>query len=351
MKLLIAVDKTRFHNLKQFGDQIQKFGVEYKLVDDLDIYDKVNSNNRFLRWMRTPKKFKILIDEFQPDAVFTERVSHFSVLTLKEKIPLLIYLIGDYWKEIELYDQTIKNSFSRKLELRYKRKMAEKCFKESTMIIPVCKYLDKIVKEKYPNKKTKVMYQGIEEADWKVGKKMELKHPCVGLLQGAKIWGKAKEMQILPEIVQKFPNITFYWAGDGIYKEKILAKLEKYENFHWLGSLEYPEKVRQYLASIDVYALISGQDNSPHTLLEAAIMKKPIIATNVGGISESLIDAETGFLVEKGNSEEVIAKISILLKDNLKRTEMGERGYEFVKNNFTWEKIAEDFVLFLNEEF
>ncbi len=319
-------------------------------MDDLDIYDKIDLKNKFLRWMRTPKKFKVLINEFQPDAVFTERVSHFSVLTLKEKIPLLIYLIGDHWKEIELYDQTTKNSLFRKIELSYKRNRSEKCFKESAMIIPVCKYLDKIVKERYPNKITKVMYQGIEESDWKIDKKMELKHPCVGLLQGAKIWGKVQEMQILPEIVQKFPNITFYWAGDGQYAQKILSTLQKYPNFKWLGNLDYPQKVREYLAAVDVYALISGQDNSPHTLLEAAIMKKPIIATDVGGISESLIDEKTGFLVVKNNADELSTKISILLNDNQMATKMGEDGYDFVKNNFTWEKIAKDFAFFLNKE-
>lgn len=350
MKLLIAVDKTRFHNLKQFGEKLQKFGIEYKLVDDLDIYEGLNSKYKFLRWIKTPKKFKTLIDGFKPDAVFTERVSHFSVLCIKEKIPLFIYLIGDHWKEIELYDETTKSSFLKKLELRYKRNMAEKCFKESKMIIPVCNYLEKIVKERYPTKKTRVMYQGIEESDWINDDKMELKHPCVGLLQGAKIWGKIKELQILPEVLQKFPDITFYWAGDGQYAKKILPELEKYKNFQWLGILDYPEKVKQYLDSIDIYALISGQDNSPHTLLEAALMKKPIIATNVGGVSESIVDGKTGFLVEKGNPNDIIEKILILLSDEKKITEMGENGYHFVKNNFTWEKIARDFALFLKKE-
>ena len=64
--------------------------------------------------------------------------------------------------------------------------------------------------------------------------------------------------------------------------------LEKYENFHWLGSLEYPEKVREFLTEIDVYALISGIDMSPLSLQEAQLMEKPVIATNVGGIPESV---------------------------------------------------------------
>ena len=42
--------------------------------------------------------------------------------------------------------------------------------------------------------------------------------------------------------------------------DQILPVLEKFDNFHWLGSLRYPDKVREYLTEIDVYALITGMD-------------------------------------------------------------------------------------------
>ena len=120
--------------------------------------------------------------------------------------------------------------------------------------------------------------------------------------------------------------------------------LEKYENFHWLGSLEYPEKVREFLTEIDVYALISGIDMSPLTLQEAQLMKKPVIATNVGGIPELMEDGETGLLIEKGNSTELFEKLSLLLNNPEKSKEMGEKGRDFVKNNFNLDKICNDFL-------
>mgnify|MGYP000239868223 CR=1 FL=1 len=179
---------------------------------------------------------------------------------------------------------------------------------------------------------------------------MELKHPCVGILQSATIWDKTKEMLILPEILEKMPDVHFYWAGDGVYRDKVLPLLEKYENFHWLGSLEYPDKVREFLESIDVYALITGMDGSPLTLKEAQLMKKPVVATNVGGIPELMKDDETGFLVEKGNSEEWIEKLSILIDDKQKRENMGNNGRKFVEENFSWDKIAKEFLKNLQQE-
>ena len=140
------------------------------------------------------------------------------------------------------------------------------------------------------------------------------------------------------------PDVHFYWAGDGVYKDEVLPLLEKYENFHWLGSLEYPDKVREFLTEIDVYALISGIDMSPLTLQEAQLMEKPVIATNVGGIPELMKDGETGFLIEKNNSIELFEKLSLLLDDQKKSEEMGKKGRKFVMDNFNLDKICNDFL-------
>ena len=140
------------------------------------------------------------------------------------------------------------------------------------------------------------------------------------------------------------PDVHFYWAGDGVYRNEVLPLLEKYENFHWLGSLEYPEKVREFLTEIDVYALISGIDMSPLSLQEAQLMEKPVIATNVGGIPELMKDGETGFLIEKGNSTELFEKLSLLFNNLEKSKEMGKKGREFVKDNFNLDKICNDFL-------
>ena len=178
---------------------------------------------------------------------------------------------------------------------------------------------------------------------------MTLKHPCVGLVQGAVIWGKVQEMFVLEKVLEKMPDVTFYWAGDGQYKDKILSVLEKYDNFKWLGNLEYPDKVREYLTEIDVYALVSGIDMSPLTLQEAQLMKKPVVATNVGGIPEIMINNKTGFLIEKGDANSWIEKLSLLINDEQKRKTMGEEGRKFVEENFNWNIIAKEFLEILEK--
>ena len=350
MKLLIAIDKSRFYHIEQFSEELKKKGIECLVIDDLDIYDDSKFDKRFLRWAKIPKKFSKIIDDFRPDLVFTERVSHFSSLIIKRDIPLVIFLRGDYWKELES-ERGVKNNFNNmRIENFVKQNIAEKCFKKSTLILPICKYLEKIVNERYPEKTTSVLYQGIKDSDWFYEKGMKLKHPCVGLIQDANIWEKTKELSLLPNILDRLPNVNFYWAGDGKYSSRILQLLDGYENFHWLGNLAYPEEVRRFLSEIDIYGLLTGIDMSPHTLLEAGLMKKPVLATNVGGVPESCINNKTCFLIEKNDPQGWIDKISVLLEDKEKMKRMGEEGFEYINDNFLWSKIAEKFIEILESK-
>ena len=140
------------------------------------------------------------------------------------------------------------------------------------------------------------------------------------------------------------PDVTFYWAGDGVYRDKILPELNKFDNFKWIGSLEYPKNVRKFLNSVDIYALISGIDMSPLTLQEAQLMRKPVIATNVGGIPELMENNKTGFLVKKGNADNLHEKIEKLINDRDLQINFGNTGREFIENNFSWDVIVDGFL-------
>lgn len=343
MKILIAGSKSKFFHLEEFGEALTKFDVEYMLVHDIDIQDGFPSRN-ITNWFQSRAKFNCLIKDFGPDAIFVDRQRHFSLAAVESGIPTYMLLRGDYWSEIEWAKQTLYRTPARRIALYQWNKIAEKCFEKATMIMPICRYLDNVVKEHYPQKKTEVLYGGIDASRWHTVEGMKLDHPCVGLLQGAWIWGKTQEILTLENVIKSLPDITFYWAGDGPYRQKITDVLDKYKNFKWLGNLQYPDQVREYIASLDVYALPSGIDMSPLTLQEAQLMKKPVIATNAGGIPELMKDGETGFLVQKGDYNTWIEKIKLLLNDKTLAQRFGENGRQFVEREFSWEKMAKNFV-------
>ena len=343
MRILIGASSSKIFHLQEFSDALNELGIITKVVFDADYSDGFPSR-KIKNWLKSKKIFKKLIQDFKPNLILIDRQRHFGLDAINEKIPLFVHLRGNYWKEMETASKTIYKSLPKKIALNSWKRIGKKCLDDSICLIPICNYLNKITKEKYPEKNTFVMYQGINPSNWYPEKGIELEHPCVGLLQGAVIWDKSKELLILEDVLKRLPNVKFYWVGDGPFRKEIMIKLKKYKNFQWLGSLEYPKKVREYLSEIDIYALISGLDMSPLTLLEAQLMKKPVIATNVGGIPEIMVDKKTGFLVEKGNSEELIKKIEEILNDPKKIKEMGVQGRKFVEDNFSWKIITQKFI-------
>jgi glycosyltransferase involved in cell wall biosynthesis len=343
LKLLIGASSSKIFHLKEFAQNLEKNNIECKVVLDSDYADGFPSR-KIGNWFKSNSKFTELINDFKPDAVFVDRQRHFGLEALKNEIPLFVHLRGNYWEEMKMARKTLYSSPPKKLAINKWDDIASQVFQGSKIILPICKHLENVVKNHYPKKPTSVLYQGITPENWFRTEGMKLKHPCVGLLQSAVILEKTKELLTLTKVLEKMPDVTFYWAGDGPYRDDVLPILEKFDNFQWLGALEYPDKVRDFLTEIDVYALLSGIDMSPLTLLEAQLMEKPVVATNVGGIPELMKDGETGFLVTKNNPEELAEKISILVNDNKKSESMSKKGKDFVSTNFNWDKICHDFL-------
>ena len=343
MKLLIGGSSSKIFHLQEFSNYLKKIDIECKLVFDADYADGFPSRSTN-SWFNSNKKFKNLLDEFRPDAIFVDRQRHFGLEAAKTDIPLLVHLRGNYWAEMKMAKETLYKSFPKNIAINKWEEIGSKCFENSKVILPICKYLENVVKERYPGQSTGVFLEGVNSSHWYDSDGMQLKHPCVGLLQDANMWHKTKEMLILKNVLEKMPDVNFYWVGDGPYKDRTISELSQFENFKWLGRLQYPDKVREYLSEIDVYALITGMDLASLTLKEAQLMKKPVIATNVGGNPEMMIDGKTGFLVDQSNHEQLIDKLSLLLEDKELAKKMGNEGRKFIEDTFNWELVTKNFI-------
>ena len=337
----------KYFHLKDFGEALAKFNIDYKLVRETD-YVVGFPTKQIGKLLSSKKKFKKLIESFKPDAVLVDRQSDFGLEVIKAGIPLFVILRGHHWSELEFAKETIyKDRFMRKI-VDIRSKIAEKVFAGATAILPICSYLIDIVKEHHPQQSIEVFVEGVDDARWYKQDGMQLKHPCVGLLQDANWWKKTREMLTLEKVIERMPEINFYWAGDGQYKDKILPVLEKFENFHWLGPLQYPDKVREYLTEIDVYALITGMDLASLSLKEAQLMGKPVVATNVGGNPEMMMDGKTGFLVKEGDIDDLFEKLSSLLKNKEMSLEKGSNGTKFIEEKFSMDASAKNFIRILD---
>ena len=130
--------------------------------------------------------------------------------------------------------------------------------------------------------------------------------------------------------------------GRTVYKKKLERLVEQYNltnDFRFIGKCEYMPAAYM-LADIVISSSIEP-DAFGRVSVEAQSMKKPIIASNIGGSNETIIDNKTGILFESGNAESLSKKINEIINlDTLTLELMGKEGRKNVINRFNIEKMC-----------
>ena len=140
-----------------------------------------------------------------------------------------------------------------------------------------------------------------------------------------------KAMKILSA---DFPNVVLLIAGEGdlresLEKEAIDLGIEEYVLF--LGPRL---DVNELLKIFDVYVLPSLWEGMPLVLLEAMAASLPIVATNVGGNPEVVVNKVNGFLVEPGDVRALYQSIKSILKNGELREQFSKSSQERFRQRF-----------------
>jgi glycosyltransferase involved in cell wall biosynthesis len=139
------------------------------------------------------------------------------------------------------------------------------------------------------------------------------------------------------QIVKEAGNVEFVIAGDGPMRDGLIAwlkRLEILDKFVFLGDISDGLLPKLYNCA-DIFVLPSIQEGQGIALLEAQASGKPVVAFDVGAVSESIIDGQTGLLTEP-NSQRLSSSLLRLLADAPLREKMGTNGREFVCKNYSW---------------
>ena len=135
MKLLIGASSSKIFHLKEFAKKLEEYNIETKIVFDVDYADGF-PNRKISKWFSSNKKFKKLVNEFEPDVIFVDRTRHFALEASKTNIPLVIHLRGNHWAELVMARETLYKSAGKRLALKKWEEMGETCFQESKIILP-----------------------------------------------------------------------------------------------------------------------------------------------------------------------------------------------------------------------
>lgn len=131
--------------------------------------------------------------------------------------------------------------------------------------------------------------------------------------------------------------------GDGPLRGVLESSVKSLEIDKYVSFCGTRHDVPELLRKLDIFVLSSISEGISLTLLEAMATRLPIVATNVGGNPEVVVDCETGYIVPPGNPEEMANKLLLLIKDENLRIQMGEKGRERVVMKFSIDETAQQY--------
>jgi len=141
-------------------------------------------------------------------------------------------------------------------------------------------------------------------------------------------------------------NVKFFFIGDG-YSKHDLQNILSQERIEWSEDknsckakvifTSWVTPVTSALHGLDIVALTSLNEGTPMSLIEAQICGKPVVATDAGGVADTFINNESGFLISDHDANEFAGKLSMLIQSKELRITMGEKGRCFAKEKFSKE--------------
>jgi glycosyltransferase involved in cell wall biosynthesis len=140
--------------------------------------------------------------------------------------------------------------------------------------------------------------------------------------------------------------------GDGDERENIMQQLAQLNilynyfpenvNPQTVTLTSWLTKMDEVFAGLDIVALTSLNEGTPVSLIEAQAACKPIVTTNVGGVSDIVLENDTAFITPTEDVGAFTKALLQLIEDDVLRNEMGKNGYDQVKNKFDKMRLVND---------
>jgi glycosyltransferase involved in cell wall biosynthesis len=141
------------------------------------------------------------------------------------------------------------------------------------------------------------------------------------------------------------PDVRFVLAGGGPEEaaaRRLAAVLHLGDALAMIGPVAH-ESVPAYYAACDVLALPSRYEGNARVLAEAAAAARPVVTTDVSGARDTVLEGETGRVIQVGRPDELAARLLELLADPERAVAMGQRAREHVLRLYSDERLLAGF--------
>lgn len=163
--------------------------------------------------------------------------------------------------------------------------------------------------------------------------------PTIGIVgRLSVIKGHDLLIKAMASVVEEIPNVLLLIIGDGPNLQMIknmVSDLNIDANVEFVGHVS---DVVPYLSRLDVFILPSVMEGLPIAIIEAIACGLPVIASNVAGIPDIVIDGKTGLLLQERSPEQTSKAILTLLKDKELARKMGKQARQHAQKKFSSER-------------
>ncbi len=232
----------------------------------------------------------------------------------------------------------------------------------SDQILSVSEALaEELVNFEKPEIPVKVIYNGVDLDKFKpipdqhsLRKRLGLPEGSVGVCTVCRLVkekGLLELLQAFEEITYQHPNVWLAIVGNGPFKKELKLWVQKrsLEKHVFFAGACPNEEVVYWLNAANIFTLASYNEGLPNVILEAMACARPVVATNVGGIPEAVIDRISAFLVPPRQIAPLVESLSKLIQCPELQIQMGKAGFEHVRNNYMWSQNTKTLVSVYNK--
>lgn len=195
------------------------------------------------------------------------------------------------------------------------------------------------------NKKIVVIPNGIDVEAVSKAKESKLNGRPNLLYVGrlAKVKGVQMLLRSFSKIIDEFPEAMLYIVGDGPsrrYLRQVCRFLRIEDKVSFTGFLPRITDVYRYYKSADLYILPSYIENCSISLLEALAARIPVVASDCQGNAEIIEHGINGLLFKVGNSDDLVEKITLILRDKQLGRDLAKNAFHEVSTRYSWQNVA-----------
>jgi glycosyltransferase involved in cell wall biosynthesis len=150
-------------------------------------------------------------------------------------------------------------------------------------------------------------------------------------------------LDLAPTLCARFPNLRFLWVGDGILREQFECRMRdmNLRDRFILTGLVPPQRIPSLTGAMDILVHPSRREGLARAIPQGQLAGLPVIAYDIDGNREGLIDGQSGFAISPFHQQQLGAKLAELIENPATRQEMGKKGRAFALRRFDADVMVE----------